>query len=163
MSRAIRKRFSNIRGPKESRTRIFKNNKDYLNINNLYYLMTTNIITQFNNISLEFIKQTEKLTSKQYSIQFKLLMSVNSLLPIEMYTKNILPYKKYIYNKDERFFINMDIDNSYMSYFTDILTLKKIFKGLDKETKNNIWEYIQALTILAEEKYNNISNAPLKY
>jgi hypothetical protein len=74
-------------------------------------------------------------------------------MAIEMYIKNILPYKNYIYNRDERFFINMDINNSYMDYFTDISILKKKFKQLDNETKNNIWEYIQALTILAEDLY----------
>jgi hypothetical protein len=115
-----------------------------------------NIIKQFNDISLEFMKQTEKITGKSYIIQFKLMISLNSIMAIDMYIRNILPYKKSIYNKDERFFINMDIDNSYMNYFSDILTLKKIFKQLDKDTKNNIWEYIQALTLLAEEKHNNI-------
>jgi hypothetical protein len=115
-----------------------------------------NIIKQFNDISLEFMKQTEKITGKSYIIQFKLMISLNSIMAIDMYIRNILPYKKFIYNKDERFFINMDIDNSYMNYFSDILTLKKIFKQLDKDTKNNIWEYIQALTLLAEEKHNNI-------
>ena len=114
--------------------------------------MTINTINQFNNITLDFIKQTEKITGKSYSCQFKLLISINNIIAIDMYIKKILPYKKYIYNKDERFFINMDIDN--MSYFTDIIALKKVFKGLDRETKNNIWEYIQALTILADEKNN---------
>jgi hypothetical protein len=111
-----------------------------------------NIIKQFNDISLEFMKQSEKITGSSYTYQFKLMTKINSLIAIDMYIKNILPYKNYIYNKDERFFINMDIETSYMAYLTDIIQIKKIFKQLDKETKNNIWEYIQALTLLAEEK-----------
>ncbi len=113
--------------------------------------MTHKIINQFNTISLDFIKQTENITGKSYINQFKLITSFNNIMPIEMYIKNILPYKRYIYNKDERFFINMDINNLYMDYFTDISILKKKFKQLDNQTKNNIWEYIQALTILAED------------
>jgi len=114
----------------------------------------TNIIKQFNDISIEFMKQTEQITGTSYINQFKLMTRLNSLIAIDMYIKKILPYKYYIYNKDERFFINMDIDNSYMAYFTDIIEIKYIFKKLDKDTKNNIWEYIQALTLLAEEKSN---------
>ncbi len=108
-------------------------------------------IKEFNAISIDFMKQTEKITGKSYINQFKLIISLNNIMAIDMYIKNILPYKRYIYNKDERFFINMDIDNSYMNYFTDINTLKKKFKQLDSETKKNIWEYIQALTILADD------------
>ena len=114
--------------------------------------MTHTIINQFNTISLDFIKQTEKITGKSYINQFRLITSFNNIMPIEMYIKNILPYKRYIYNKDERFFINMNVDNMY--YFSDIIRIKNVFKHLDKDTKNNIWEYIQALTILAEQKHN---------
>ena len=117
--------------------------------------MTNNIINQFNTISVDFIKQTEKITGKSYINQFRLITSFNNIMAIEMYIKNILPYKRYIYNKDERFFINMDINNSYMDYFTDISILKKKFKQLDNETKNNIWEYIQALTLLADDLHKN--------
>ena len=117
--------------------------------------MINDIIKQFNDISIDFMKQTEKITGTSYIIQFRLMTMLNSIIAIDMYIKNILPYKDYIYNKDERFFINMNINESYMNYFTDILKLKTIFTELDHETKNNIWEYIQALTILAEEKYKS--------
>ena len=113
-----------------------------------------NIIKQFNDISIDFMKQTEKITGTSYITQFKLMTSLNSIIAIDMYIRNILPYKRYIYNKDEQFFINMNVDNMY--YFSDIIRIKNIFKHLDKDTKNNIWEYIQALTILAEQKHNNI-------
>ena len=124
--------------------------------------MMNDIIKKFNDITLEFMKQTETITGTSYIIQFKIMISLNSIMAIDMYIENILPYKRYIYNKDERFFINMKINESYMKYFSDILKIKEIFKELDKETKNNIWEYIQALTILAEEKYNYLckGNAP---
>lgn len=124
--------------------------------------MINDIIKKFNDITLDFMKQTETITGTSYSIQFRLMISLNSIMAIDMYIENILPYKRYIYNKDERFFINMKINESYMKYFTDILKIKEIFKELDVETKNNIWEYIQALTILAEEKYNYLykGNAP---
>lgn len=113
--------------------------------------MTSTIINQFNIISLDFMKQTEKITGKSYINQFRLATGFNNMIAIEMYIKNILPYKHYIYKKDERFFINMNVNNSYMNYFTDINILKEKFTQLDTETKNNIWEYIQALTILADD------------
>ena len=115
--------------------------------------MKPNIIAQFNDITFEFIKQTEQITGKYYSMNFKLLTTFNNLIPIEMYIKNILPYKEYIYKKDEKFFIKMNINNT--GYFEDIIAIKNIYENLDKKTKNNIWEYIQALTILADE-CNNI-------
>ncbi len=114
----------------------------------------TDIIKQFNDISLEFMKQTEKITGDSYIIQFTLLTKINSVAAIDMYIRNVLKYKNYIYNKDERFFINMDIDNSYVKYFATIIKIKSIFTDLDRETKNNIWDYIQALTYLAEQKAN---------
>lgn len=119
--------------------------------------MTQNLIKQFNDTLLKFMEQTELLTGSSYITQFKLLTSLNSFMAIDMYIRNILPYKHYIFNKNEQFFINVNIDESYMAYFCDITKLKQIFMQLDTKTKNNIWEYIQALTILADDRHRTHS------
>ena len=115
----------------------------------------SDIIKKFNEISLDFIKQTEQITGTSYVTKFKMITAVNCATPINIYIENILEYKELIYNKDDDFFININFNNSYMNYFTDFPKMKKIFHTLDNATKEGIWDYMQALTYLAENRYNN--------
>ncbi len=115
----------------------------------------SDIIKKFNEISLDFIKQTENITGTSYVTKFKMITAVNSAKPINIYMENILEHKELIYNKDKSFFIDVNFNNAYMNYFTDFPKMKEIFHTLDEETQNGIWDYLQALTYLAENRSNS--------
>ena len=59
-------------------------------------------------------------------------------------------------NKDTDFFMNTDVSNN--KYYNDMIDLKGIFSTIDDESKDNIWEILQALLILAETYFNNRNN-----
>ena len=59
-------------------------------------------------------------------------------------------------NKDESYFYQIE-DNAGdkigddEQVLTEILRLKDIYTGLDKESQSEVWNYFQALIILSEE------------
>ena len=75
------------------------------------------------------------------------------MLPIDKFT-SMLPYKKYIMNKDEKFFMSSEIEfDGYNNIgYSDIIDLKKIFTNINEESKENIWEILQALIMLCEDR-----------
>ncbi len=121
----------------------------------------TNIIKQFNNIVEDLLNQTTYLIGSKYLYNFKILIQFNSVLPIDKFTSTMLPYKKYIMNKDEKFFMSSEIE--FAGYnnigYSDIIDLKQIFTNINEESKENIWEILQALIMLCEDrsKYKSTS------
>lgn len=115
-----------------------------------------NVIKQFNLIVEDLLKQTTYLIGTKYLYNFKILIQFNSILPIEKFTSTLYPYKERIMNKDIDFFINKDIEfNGYNNINTnDIIDLKNIFINIDEDSKENIWEILQALILLCEERSN---------
>ena len=75
-------------------------------------------------------------------------------MPIDKFTITMLPYKNYIMTKNTSFFMNKDIKKFEYSNINndDIIDLKKIFINIDNESKDNIWESLQALILLCEER-----------
>ncbi len=112
------------------------------------------IIKQFNEISTDFLSQTSSIVGNTYLYKYKLMTKVNCVYAIDLFIKNVLPFKNRIINRDETFFINKSIDN----YMDDIIGIKQIYHKLDYESKNNIWEIVLALVYLAEERYNLTNN-----
>jgi hypothetical protein len=120
-----------------------------------------NIIKEFNNISIDFLTQTSNLVGMSYLYKFKLMTRVNSIFAIDMFIQKVLPFKKKILNKDETFFLNKKIDNSYTDYMDDMIGIKQIYHTLDKQSKENIWNIVLALVYLAEERYILTNNRQL--
>ncbi len=110
------------------------------------------IITDFNNISIDFLTQTAPITGYTYLYKFKMLTNINCIYAIDKFIENVLPYKNRIINKDESFFMNKNIDSEYIN---DIIGIKQIYHTLDNESKENIWNILMALVYLAEERYLN--------
>lgn len=108
------------------------------------------IITKFNEISIDFLNQTAPLTGYTYLYKFKMLTKFNTIYAIDMFIQNVLPYKHKIMARDETFFLNKSIETSYIN---DIIGIKQIYHTLDKQSKNNIWDIITALLYLAEERF----------
>jgi len=112
-------------------------------------------IKEFNSIMELFLSQLSPIVGTSYHHYFKKLIRVNSLLPIQEYCKNVLPYKQKIMTKDESYFYNTDNHQNVIkddrNTINEILRLKEIYTKLDKDSINEVWEYFQALIILSEE------------
>ena len=116
----------------------------------------SHIIKEFNTIAEDLLRQTTCFLGTTYLSKFKTVIIFNSSVPINKYISGFLPYKTYIMNKDTEFFMNTDVSNN--KYYNDMIDLKGIFSTIDDESKDNIWEILQALLILAETYYNNRNN-----
>jgi hypothetical protein len=119
-----------------------------------------NTIKQFNLIVEDLLTQTTNLLGTKYLSNFKMLIRFNSILPIEKFTEVLYPYKEHIMNKNVDFFVKEPVNLDGYSYINcnDIIDLKKIFLSIDNESKDNIWEILQALVLLCEERYKERSN-----
>jgi len=122
----------------------------------------THIVKQFNSIVEDLLRQTTHLIGTKYLFNFKTIIQFNAILPMEKFTINMLPYKSYIMAKNTDFFMNAEVDLSGYSEinYNDIIDLKQIFTNIDEESKENIWEILQALVILCEER--SISKPSIK-
>ncbi len=108
-----------------------------------------NIVKEFNKISIDFLEQTSQIAGKKYLSKFKFITGINNMYAIDRFIKNVLPYKDYINAKDEDFFLNKDVDKEFAE---DIEWIKEAYFKLDYESRNNIWNIVTALVLLAEER-----------
>ena len=114
----------------------------------------SNIIQQFNTIVEDLLVQTTNLVGTKYLFNYRMMVRMNVIAPIERFTTSMLYYKDEINNKNINFFINKDIDCSKYNTINnnDIFDLKNIFLNIDKESQENIWQILQALIILSEKR-----------
>jgi hypothetical protein len=124
--------------------------------------MNSTYITAFNNIVLQFNEELIKVFPED--IDFKMSKNALSLLKknnhkkiFELISPHLLLYHEYINNKDDRFFIETDVNK-----FTDdsedvpiISKLRKYWEHLSDNNKNNIWNYIQTILKLSTQLLNN--------
>jgi hypothetical protein len=108
-----------------------------------------NIVKEFNKISIDFLEQTSQIAGKKYLSKFKFITGINNMYAIDRFIKNVLPYKHFINAKDEAFFLNKDVDNEFAE---DIVWIKETYFKLDNESKDNVWNIVTALVLLAEER-----------
>jgi len=115
-------------------------------------------IRNFNDILDTFLTQLSPTIGTSYQFYFKKLIQVNATMAIQQFITEVLPYKDKIMDKDESYFLNIEseITNSISeeekeSTLSEILRLKDIYKGLDSESQQEVWNYFQALIVLAEE------------
>ena len=104
---------------------------------------------EFNNILLILIKQLAPYIGTGYAVKFETVISTNVVLPIEQFLVHALPLREFIENKDSNYFYNNNFtdDNDILC---EILRLKDIYLIIDDESKDNIWEYLQAMLILGD-------------
>tara|TARA_Y100000991_G_C21975361_1_gene351879 strand:- start:13049 stop:13411 length:363 start_codon:yes stop_codon:yes gene_type:complete len=112
-----------------------------------------NKIKDFNNIMEVFLNQLSPYVGTSYYHYYIKLIKVNAILPIQKFIKHVLPYKIKIFEKDESYF---NENNNYKingneDTLTEILRLQTIYYKLDKDSQNEVWNYMQALSILSEE------------
>lgn len=117
--------------------------------------MSAEKIKQFNDIIGSFLSQLSDTIGTTYYMYFENIIKYNSFMPMEQFLINILPIRDKIINRDEEFFSDKNKSEKKFSHDTEkmnaIFKLQDIYKTLDKESKENIWDIFQALLILGEE------------
>lgn len=138
--------------------------------------MATEKITDFNTILSSFLVQISGSIGTTYSSHFEKITTYNSTLPIEQFLVYALPYREYILKRDELYFdqksntnnddivatvtsqinehgevINIAAPN--INVLDEILRLKTIYYSLDEQSKNNLWDILQAMLHLSEEYF----------
>jgi predicted nucleic-acid-binding protein len=116
--------------------------------------MAAEKIKTFNNIIESFLNQTSPLIGPSYHKNFKRIIKVNSTMAIENSIKFMLPHKERIFNMDESYFSEeKNLINNFISdrILLEIHRLKEIYYKLDKESKKNVWNTLQALVQITIE------------
>ena len=117
--------------------------------------MTTKIkvIKEFNEILEYLLIQVTPIIGDKYHNRFKQIVKANITLPIEQFLVHILPKRDKVLNKDESLFNSSLITETFddNDLLSKILTLENNYKELQQSSKDNIWDFFQALLILGED------------
>ena len=122
------------------------------------------VVKDFNELLEVLIQQIGPLTgNNSYHKLFKTLVKCNAILPINKFNEYAIDWSTQIESKDESFFLSSknieenihedeDKDDELLNR---IFQLQNVWTTLDKESKDNLWEMIQALLTLGK-KYKEI-------
>ena len=91
-----------------------------------------------------------------YHFYFQKLVKANAVMPIQQFLLEVIPFKEKIMNKDESYFLDIETNaedkiQGDEQVLTEILRLKDIYSGLDNQSRQEVWNYFQALIVLSEE------------
>jgi hypothetical protein len=119
------------------------------------------IIKNFNSILGDFLKQVSPMVGTTYHHYFTKLIQMNAIEPIRLFSYYVhnseKPLATYIETRNEEYFENTDNHKKYMDKVTsenalmEIIKLKGIYTQLNKESKDNLWDILQALLQLSKE------------
>ena len=122
-------------------------------------------IKTFNMIIEDFLKQTTPLVGTSYYFYFTKITKVNCTLPIKYASDHLIKYKDNILTKDISYFNDPntysqqlnELQKSYSSndIMFEILRLKEIYYKINEESRDNVWDILQALLQLTIE-YNQL-------
>jgi len=118
------------------------------------------ILTAFNTQVQNLIDDLKNLYPNEKDInlfreKFKLVKFANPRIIIENFIVYVYPYKEFIMNKNEKYFIeednsiNRECDKNEIS-LTKVINFKKLWEKTSDKNKDAIWKYFQVLIILAE-------------
>ena len=111
------------------------------------------VIKEFNEILEYLLIQVSPIIGETYHFKFKQIVKSNITLPIEQFLVHILPKRDKVLNKDESLFNSSLITETFddNDLLSKILTLENNYKELQQSSKDNIWDFFQALLILGED------------
>lgn len=111
-----------------------------------------------------FIQQTENLITEliiilpgNYNVElfkekFYLVKKMNNSLITNSFIKYILPYKKHILERNEKFFLEGGgQENVSKNNYQFTLDIKNDWISISAENKDIIWKYFNILVLLAEK------------
>lgn len=117
--------------------------------------MTAEKIKCFNEIVSSLLIQLSPIIGSTYHMRFNMIIKANCLKPIQQFIKTGIPVREKILNKDETYFEEKDrldeIKNVNEMNMNEILQLRNIYINLDSVSKSNVWDFMTALLIIAEE------------
>ncbi len=121
-------------------------------------------LKSFTKVLEDFITELSEMYPQDKEIDLAkntiyLLKKTNPRKLIEFFYQYFLQFEQKINNKDESFFINRDYDNDVSEYVKSlnvITNLKKYWKLMSEQTKDNIWLYIQVLIKLCKKYMNAV-------
>ena len=117
--------------------------------------MASIIISQFNEILNSFLIQIVPVVGSTYYNNIQTIIKFNSALPIENFLYYAIECREKIMNRDESYFIDKEVAISNVTTRVDkldeIFKLQNIYSQLDKTSKDNVWDILQALLILGED------------
>ncbi len=101
---------------------------------------------------------------KIFREKFLIAKKVNPKLILLVFLQYIYPYKSYITNKNEKFFLDENLTNTITNdkeiqksgevdgeyLLTKALNLKKLWLQMNDQQKQTIWTYFQVLIFLCE-------------
>ena len=113
-------------------------------------------IKSFNEILETFLQQLSPIIGTTYHFYFQKLVKANAVMPIQQFLVEVIPFKDKIMNKDESYFLDIETNaedkiQGDEQVLTEILRLKDIYSGLDNQSRQEVWNYFQALIVLSEE------------
>lgn len=109
-------------------------------------------LKQFSNLMKGFLDYVGSICKNDKKIKgtctnINTLLYVNPRLVMTEYQKNITPYKKELFEKNEDFFINLNINSPELS--TIIYSIKSKWGSLQEKEKEKIFSYILKLYCLS--------------
>lgn len=135
---------------------------------NKYYLKNYYKYNKYNKMALNykslFIEQTENLIDELMNIlpenknveifkeQYYFIKKANSKMIVNSFVKYVLPHKRYIQEKNEKFFLEgggqeeVSKDN-----YNFVLDIKKDWYTISVNNKEIIWKYFNVLVLLSEK------------
>lgn len=120
------------------------------------------LIKNFNLILGDFLQQISPIIGTTYHHYFNQLIKANALLPIQYFIYYVhnseKPLVTYIETRDESYFNNTDNHKEHIegtqyseTALMEIIRLQGIYTQLSKESKDNVWDILQALLHLSKE------------
>ena len=125
------------------------------------------LLTAFNNQILNLINDLNKLYPhetdiKLFNEKYKIIRYANPRIIIENFIAYVYPYKDFIMNNNEKFFLekNTSLDREFTENdvsLTKVINFKKLWLKTSDENKDSIWKYFKVLIILAEKWFKKHS------
>jgi hypothetical protein len=127
----------------------------------------TNYIKEFNGQIEDFLeyivlicpKDEKSIKSKmsKYKTLFSTTKKINKTLVIDNFILNLLCYEEQINSRDEKFFLNLNIDDNIKDndkLVVQLTQLKTIWHKIDDDNRNKVFDYLIVITYWARQYFN---------